>query len=48
MVPGGGGRGGGREAVRPHIACSLKVFESLFQGKDHTINEREEEQRGER
>lgn len=28
-----GGRG--REAVRPHIACSLKVFESLFQGKGH-------------
>lgn len=48
MVPGGGGRGrGGREAVRPHIACSLKVFESLFQGKT-TINEREKEQRGER
>ena len=27
--------GGGRSAVRPHIACSPQVFESLFQGKDH-------------
>ena len=32
---GGGGVGVGRSAVRPHIACSPQVFESLFQGKDH-------------
>lgn len=30
-----GAGGAGRSAVRPHIACSPQVFESLFQGKDH-------------